>query len=94
MATPEKLLEEVSDFESFIAFLNALIEDRADAEKLEAKEPARWAYGGAQGWQNADISAFMECGMQYFVRHKEEMKTRQPSWKDIAEFLYFGKIYE
>ena len=39
MATPEELLERVTDRDSFIAFVEALAAERADAAEIERANP-------------------------------------------------------
>lgn len=84
----------VHDRESFIAFVDALIEDRAQADALEAESPDHYRYGGAAGWQSSSISAFLECALAGSLAQQRWGGERGPSWRDFAEFLYLGKIYE
>jgi rhamnogalacturonyl hydrolase YesR len=83
-------LDKVKDKASFFEFLHVLIEDREVAEALEQESPEKWQWGGANGWQNSAISSFLECASCYF----NEESSEELSWRDFAEFLYFGKIYE
>jgi hypothetical protein len=32
--------------------------------------------------------------MQYFETNSEKKTNKNISWRDFAEFMYFGKIYE
>ena len=92
--SPDEMLEEVVDRDSFLSFVRALAAERRAAERMEREEPVRYQLGGALDWQNGDISAFLEAALHYFeatpLRRPEEI----PSWRMFAEFLYFGKIYE
>jgi|GEM_PF-5648793 len=40
----------VNDRESFICFVQALIADQDEAERLEKSEPTRYQWGGANDW--------------------------------------------
>lgn len=71
-------------------FVEALLTERQRAEKMERDDPMKYQLGGALNWQNGDISTFLEGALQYFKNHDDQI----PSWKLLAEFLYFGKIYE
>ncbi len=92
---PVVLLDEVVDRDSFIAFVRELIAEREEAERIEREEPDRHRWGGALGWQNGDISAFLEAGLRgYFTPGEGHRPAAVPTWRMFAEFLYFGKIYE
>lgn len=97
--SPEELLDAVSDRDTFLAFLAALIVDREHAEDIERSNPKFHQWGGAGNWQNSSISAFLGAGSCYFQHpdypHRDSPSHASPlSWRDFAEFLYFGKIYE
>ncbi len=47
----EKLLDAVADEDSFIRFLSALAEDRADEVKKESQNPSSPHGPGANGWE-------------------------------------------
>lgn len=87
-------MESVADKESFLEFLEALVKDREEAEKIESNDPQKWSWGGANGWQNSDISMFLESASCYFHEGPHCHSGDNLSWKDLAQFLYFGKIYE
>lgn len=95
--TPEDLLDAVRDRDSFRFFVESLIADREKAERMERDSPAYWKWGGANNWQNNSIAAFLSAGTAYFDHHDcphRESNSVAPTWRDFAEFLYFGKIYE
>ena len=92
--SPEKQIENIVDKESFMKFLQAFIADRESAEMLERKEPEKHQWGGANNWQNSSISHFLESGSCYFTDGPHRHEGSELSWKDLANFLYFGKIYE
>ena len=94
---PSDLLEKVTDQETFLRFVRALIGDRLDEEEKEPIQPSSSWGPGANGWQNGSIAAFLDAATRWAV--DTEMGERQglppgPSWKKFAVFLYHGKIYE
>jgi len=92
--TPEELLEGVHDRNTFMEFVWALVADRESAEQLERADPKRYQLGGAGNWQNGSISTFLGGAASYFEDSEWASGTAQPSWRDLAQFLYLGKIYE
>ena len=91
-----KLLDKarnVRDRESFFDFVQALIEDRIE----KAKDEARYPYGGQpDGWENSKIETYLDAALRWgqdSVGHEHGMST-EASWRDFARFLYGGKIYE
>jgi len=94
MSSSFEILDKVTDKDSFLEFLEALISEREEADELEKSEPEKWAYGGANGWQNSSISSFLECASCFFLEDPHRHSGEELSWKDMAEFLYYGKIYE
>ena len=91
---PEELLDQVADRDSFIAFVEALVDERAQAEQLEKANPVRYCIDGAHNWKNADIASFLSAALVYFDEKPFHKPEGTPSWRMFAEFLYFGKIYE
>ena len=92
--SPEELLDRVDSKETFLKFLDAFISNREKADALETKDPARYQWGGAKDWQNSSISSFLSASRVYFEPGPERHEGANLTWKDLAEFLYFGKIYE
>jgi hypothetical protein len=86
----EQLLDEVKDRRTFIVFADALIRERGEAEKLERSRGADYL-NAALGWQNIDISAFLEIVVSELGESEGEVG---PSWSQLAHALYMGKIYE
>jgi hypothetical protein len=84
----------VTDRESFIRFVEALVADREQAEECERKSPERYRWEGANGWQNGSISAFLECALAGALAQRQWGSPSGPSWQDLAVFLNLGKIYE
>jgi hypothetical protein len=89
-----ELRQAVRDRESFIAFVEAFAAERERAEELERTNPTRYELGGALDWQNSDISSFLYAALQYFGGGMHHQPEDQPSWRMMADLLYFGKIYE
>jgi len=88
-------LEKVKDKETFIAFVEALADEREKANQLEKENPFGYQLGGALNWQNGDISSFLwACLASFEEGALRPAPSDEPSWKTFAEFLYFGKIYE
>jgi hypothetical protein len=86
-------LDNVVDRESFLGFVRALVADRIEKAKDEAKYP----YGGQEGgWENSTIESYLEAALAWAVdsRHLPTGLARTPSWQAFATFLYVGKIYE
>jgi hypothetical protein len=93
--SPEVLLEAVDSRETFLAFVSALIEDRREADAKEQSDPQRYRWSGANGWQNGNIAMFLEGALAYVQSPNwPERQSEAPSWKDLAKFLFMGKIYE
>jgi hypothetical protein len=97
MADAGDLLDQVVDFETFLRFVGALIDDRMDEVAKEERHPIDFDGRGANGWENHTIEAFLEAA------HRWAQATRmgqtqglpeEPSWKAFAVFLWCGKIYE
>lgn len=61
---------------------------------MELNEPVRYQLGGANDWQNASISSYLYASLEYFSPGPFHKPETTPSWRMLAEFLYFGKIYE
>ena len=84
-------LENVKDKETFVEFINALIEDRSKAERLEQQNIENYkSAGAALGWHNTNIESFLQAALVWLV----DSDRNEVSWKLMAEFLYSGKVYE
>jgi len=94
LTSPESLLENVNDRESFIEFVNALADERDRAQEIERAHPERYMVDGAFDWKNAEIGSFLYAALDYFDDKPFHKPEAEPSWKMFAEFLYFGKIIE
>lgn len=93
-ASPAILLNRVVDRDSFIEFVTALAEERAEAESIEKNNTQSALSGEALGWSNCTISDFLYASLVYFEEKPFHKPEALPSWKMLAEILYFGKIIE
>lgn len=83
-------LENVKDKETFVEFVNALIEERSKAERMEQQGIEKYKSGTALGWHNTSLESFLQSALVWLVDSGKD----DISWKLMAEFLYSGKIYE
>lgn len=86
-------LEAVVNESTFLAFVEALADDRRVADLTAAD-----AAGEVQnGWENDSIQDFLEAGHAWAQDSafgaKHGLASALP-WKKFAVFLYCGKIYE
>jgi hypothetical protein len=91
--TSDELHLQVKDRETFIAYVEALAEEREEAQRIEQANPLRYS-DGALGWKNADISSFLYAALYYFHPKPLRLPESEPSWRMFADFLYCGKIIE
>jgi hypothetical protein len=84
----------VTDRDSFVRFVEYLVADRVAASEVEKTDPQRYQWGGAAGWQNTEIPAFLEGALAGSLAQRDWGADAAPSWRDLAIFLYLGKIYE
>jgi len=93
---PYDALENVTDYPSFLVFVQALVEDWEDEVAKEKLQPSPPYGPGANGWENGTIGAYLEAALRCEKDHAQLHKTvdKQPSWREFAQFLYGGKIYE
>ena len=84
----------VKDRETFAAFVRALIADRKRAEASEASSAAPSWGSRLSGWENVSISSFLESALAGSLDQLEWGTSSGVSWRDLAVFLYLGKIYE
>jgi hypothetical protein len=94
MASPEELLQRVTDRDSFIAFVKALADERAEAAEVERADPQRYTLDGAHDWKNGDIEGFLYAALDYFSPKPFHRPETEPSWRMFADFLWCGKIIE
>lgn len=87
------LLDEVHDAESFLAFVEALINDRYD--EVKKANPDNPSGSGVGGWQNETIESYLEAANAWARdTHFGTKSEEQNAWKLFAQFLCAGKTYE
>jgi hypothetical protein len=81
MADLSTLLDAVTDRESFLVFVRALVADRME-------QPG--------AWESSTIEGFFEAAVAWAEDSREQPAgmPSEPSWHAFATFLYCGKIYE
>ncbi len=84
----------VTDRASFERFVDDLAADRRGAEDLERADPHRFRLGGARDWQNCSISMFLDGALAGTQDRADWASEGSLTWRDLAVFLYLGKIYE
>jgi hypothetical protein len=94
LTSPEELLEQVADRDSFIAFVEALAAERAEAAQIEWANPQAYMVDGAHNWKNGEIEGFLYASLQYFSPGPFHQPEEEPSWRVFAEILWCGKIIE
>ncbi|QEH34918.1 hypothetical protein OJF2_34630 [Aquisphaera giovannonii] len=94
MKSPEDFLERVTDRDSFIAFVEALAAERADAAEIERANPQAYMVDGAHNWKNGEIEGFLWAALRYFEPGPYHRPDSEPGWRMFAEFLWCGKIIE
>lgn len=100
----EAAFNAVQDENSFLQFLSALAEDRANEVEQEKIQPSPPYSPGANGWQHWSIEDFLEAAAAWGEGSKGGLplqingvpKCEEPSnpWKRCAEIIYMGKHYE
>lgn len=87
--------EEVTDFGSFVRFVDWLARDRADEVEKENLTQGHPMAPGPNGWENATIEGFLESAAAWAMdMQKKEKREPEPSWQEFARFLHAGKVYE
>lgn len=90
----DKLLDDITDRDSFLEFVRALKNDREDEVEKEKSKPSKPYGPGANGWENGTIDAYLDASIAWAVGGDKYSLPQQPSWKSFARFLYAGKYYE
>jgi hypothetical protein len=91
---PDVLLDSAHDRESFIAFALTLAEERDRSEQFLRDKPDTHIVDGALGWMNGSIGQFIGAGLTHLEPAPGEEPIETLTWKDLAMFLYCGKIIE
>jgi hypothetical protein len=92
------ICESVYDEASFILFLSALAEDRADAAQQEKANPSGPYGSAANGWENGTIESFLESASAWAEASKRGKSSNnmppENTWRRCADILLAGKYYE
>ena len=96
MSDLNEKLELVTNRESFLEFVRALIEDRKDEKAKERVKPSNPYGQGANGWENTTVEDYLEAALAWAeaTRGRTQGLSEEVTWKGFALFLYCGKIYE
>lgn len=89
---PYKYIELIKSKKDFIEFLKKLRKDKIEEDEKEKLNSKLQYSQGRNGWQNETIVDFLEAIIAY--GEDDSKKDDPPNWKDFAELLYAGKIYE
>jgi hypothetical protein len=82
----------VTDRDSFLAFVRALVVDRRRSVAAERISPSSPYGPDAGGWENVTVESFLEAALAW--AEDSGRLPAEPSWQAFATFLYLGKIYE
>ena len=85
------------DEASFLNFIAALGEDRADEAEKEELRPSSPYGAGANGWQNSTIDGFFEAAKSWAEDSAKGFPGYEPPnnpWTRAAHILLMGKCYE
>lgn len=87
-------LEAVNNRETFLKFVEALIQDRRTASYFEKRRPVGYQIS-SDDWQSLTIEDYLETATSWLEDYKSrDTNPEEITWKKMAEFLYCGKIYE
>lgn len=91
------VLEKVTDMESYLHFLDVLRHDWYSANEAEEALPSN-PYGSMYGWENTDIGSFLEAAIagarDQLAAGRSEADFGENPWRQAAQILLLGKIYE
>lgn len=90
-------LNAVNDRETFLVFVQKLIEDWKDEVRKEEASPSPPFSRGANGWENGSIDTFLDAAADRAECTNfgiSQGASPDNLWQGFARFLYMGKIYE
>lgn len=96
------LLSDVFDQESFMAFVEALLNERVLASRY-AETRGSYLQSGMEradedafGWRNCTIEDFLNASLRWAKDSKfgEQQGLSPNAWHRAATFLFYGKLYE
>jgi hypothetical protein len=85
---------QVCDEKSFLEFVRALAADRERAIEAEKRNPSIPYGPDAGGWENINISSFLESAVAWAEDSQFGRIPASNHWKRFACFLHAGKVYE
>ena len=91
------LADEVETEEDFLNFIDMLLADKEEEEKIEKETPSSPWGPGVNGWENGDIVSFLGAVVSWGETSINGLELYQkPSnpWKRAAQILHAGKFYE
>ncbi|MBT2246063.1 hypothetical protein JQK15_21380 [Sphingobium sp. BHU LFT2] len=92
----DAMLEDVHDERTFIAFVEALANDFALEQQLEAENPSGKYGSGQLGWENGTVDAVLGAAAAW--GHIKMLTGHPPPeanpWQRCAHIIYAGKFYE
>jgi hypothetical protein len=92
----DALLGDVNDERSFIAFVEALANDFAREQEMEAENPSGPYGPGQLGWENATVNDVLGTAAAW--GHVKLLTGTPPfsanPWQRCAQIIYAGKFYE
>ena len=88
----DRLLDNVTDANSFLRFVEALVADREDELAKEKENPSNPFGPGANGWEHGTIESYLGAAVSW--AEDSQGLPEEPSWRALAQFLYSGKSYE
>lgn len=93
----QKLLDKVTDEETFINFIASLAANYADEVEKERSNSSSPYGPGANGWENGTINGFLEAAVAWgkaSLNGLEFYEKPNNPWKRCAQILFAGKFYE
>ncbi len=94
--SPDDLVDDVVDQDSFIAFLMALADDFARERMLDAADPPSPYAAGQCGWEHGTVDGVFEAAASWgdATRHRWPAEGDANIWSRCARILLMGKRHE
>ena len=90
-------LKAVTDANSFLAFVHALVADRESAVQREKAQPSSPYGPDAGGWESTRIETYLEAAAAWAESTDFGVSQGLDAnnlWRRFAQFLNAGKVYE
>lgn len=89
------LPDAVHDEATFIGFVQALADDFALEQKLEAAQPSQPYSSGALGWEHSRIDDFLDAAAAWAGSNLQSGRIPCSNpWQRCAQILLAGKLHE